>query len=121
MSQKINNNRDLELFAKDLAQDRAAAESLLWHYALKSGKMNGYSFRRLQPVGELKVNFICQRLNLIIEIHGSTPISKSQSDKEREAGLRQLGYSVLSFSESEVVMGPGQVADQIRTVIQGLC
>ncbi len=121
MSQKINNNRDLELFAKDLAQDRAAAESLLWHYALKSGKMNGQFFRRFHPIGDFHVNFICKRLNLIIEIHGSTPISKTEIDKVRESALRQMGYSVLSFSESEVVMGPDRVANQIRAVIQGLC
>ena len=118
MNPLINGNRNLKLFAREMRSEGVEAESLLWYYALKSRKMNGYQFHRRYPVADSTVDFICLKLNLIIEIRGSTTVTKSTSDKKREEDLRRLGYMVLSFSDSEVVDKTDQVVKEIREAVE---
>ena len=117
MDLNFNANRDWRLFAHELHTQQTTGESLLWYGALKSKKMGGYQFRRRYLVNDSKVDFICLKLNLIIEIISNKPESLSLETK-RDEDLRRLGYMVLHFTESEVINQFGNVTEQIWDAIE---
>ncbi len=44
--------------AKSLRRNQTDAESLLWHY-LRNKQLDGYKFRRQQPIGPYIIDFAC--------------------------------------------------------------
>ena len=82
--------------------------------------MYGYQFNRQYPVGNYIVDFICRKLNLIVEIDGSSHISKSESDRKRQDDLEGLGYVILRFSEAEVVHRLDDVVEKISYAVETL-
>jgi len=117
---RIQYNRNLKTFARNLRNDGTNGEAILWFNALKARKMYGYQFNRQYPIGNYIVDFICRKLNLIIEIDGSSHLSKSVSDKERQDYLEGLGYVIIRFSEAEVVYRLDDVIEKICYAVESL-
>lgn len=82
--------------------------------------MYGYQFNRQFPIGNYIVDFICRKLNLIIEIDGSSHFSKSESDQKRQDYLEELGYEILRFSEAEVMHKLDDVVEKISYAVESL-
>ncbi len=80
--------------------------------------MYGYQFNRQYPIGNYIVDFVCRKLNLIIEIDGSSHFSKSASDLIRQNYLEDLGYIVMRFSEEEVVHRLDDVVGRISYAVE---
>jgi very-short-patch-repair endonuclease len=120
MDYYINHNRDLTLFTREWNTHWRKEEELLWHFSLKAKKMDGYQFIRNCSVNDTKVDFICKRLYLIIEIKRSASYMKSVVDRKREKELKNLGYTVLTFSESQVINQIEKLADRIRDTVKML-
>lgn len=77
------------------------AERVLWQ-ELKNDRLI-YKFRRQVSIGPFIVDFYCHELRLVIELDG--PIHKYQEDydRHREDWLRSRGYSVIRFTNDEVL------------------
>jgi len=116
----IQYNINLKPLARRLRSEGTKGEAMLWFYALKAKKMYGYQFNRQFPIGEYIVDFICRKLNLIIEIDGSSHLSKSESDRERQDYLKGLGNIILRFSEAEVVHRLDDVVEKISYAVESL-
>ena len=56
--------------AGKLKKNMTEAEACLWKYALSSGKMKGYVFRKQRPILNYIADFMCKELNLVIEVDG---------------------------------------------------
>ena len=65
----LNDDSVLQARAKNLRQNMSEAETRLWHH-LRAGRLNGYKFRRQQPMGNYIVDFVCVTPKLIIEADG---------------------------------------------------
>lgn len=65
--------------------------------------MDGHKFRRQRPVGPYVVDFIRLEKRLVIEVDGGQHNTQVPQDTEREAWLRQEGYTVLRFWNHEVL------------------
>ena len=113
-------NRNLKPLARQLRNEGTKGEAMLWFYALKARKMYGYQFNRQYPIGNYIVDFICRKLNLIIEIDGSSHISKSESDRERQDYLEGMGYTIMRFSEAEVVHRLDDVVEKLSYAVESL-
>ena len=120
MNHSLQYNRNLKPLARRLRSEGTKGEAILWFYALKARKMYGYQFNRQYPVGNYIVDFICRKLNLIVEIDGSSHISKSESDRKRQDDLEGLGYVILRFSEAEVVHRLDDVVGKISYAVETL-
>ena len=81
------------------------AEACLWKYVLKAGKMKGYKFRRQRPVLQYIADFMCKELLLIIEVDGIYHefAEIAARDKVRQLRLEQVGFTVLRFTNDEVL------------------
>ena len=55
--------------AQALRQTRTDAEGLLWHF-LRNKQLDGYKFRRQQPIGSYIADFACLPRKLLIELDG---------------------------------------------------
>lgn len=95
--------------AKLLRRNMTKAEEILWMF-LRSG-INGIKFRRQHPISNYIADFFCHKAKLIIEIDGGIHLQNEvqQLDKEKQASLERLGYTVLRFSNRNVIHEPEKV------------
>jgi very-short-patch-repair endonuclease len=117
---KYNRNKDLKPLSRELRTFGTKGEAVLWKMVLKARKMNGYQFNRQFIIEDYIVDFICRKLNLIIEIDGSSHLVKNKADLERQNKLENLGFSVLRFSEYEVLGALEDVHNKIFYAVKAL-
>lgn len=118
----INNyyNPKLKEFAQELRTETISrAEKYLWKNAL-SRNQQGVKFKRQRPILHFIVDFFSQDIGLIIEIDGNSHANKGDYDRMRQNKLEELGYTILRFSEGDVITNLGDVITQIQHVIHCL-
>jgi very-short-patch-repair endonuclease len=113
-------NTDLKPLSRELRTYGTKGEAVLWKKVLKAKLMNGYQFNRQFIIENYIVDFICRKLNLIIEIDGSSHLTKGSADYERQLKLEELGFTVLRFSEFEVLGALEDVHNKIFFAIEAL-
>jgi len=117
---KYHRNTDLKPLSRELRTFGTKGEAVLWKMVLKARLMNGYQFNRQYIIEDYIVDFICRKLNLIIEIDGSSHLTKGSSDYERHLRLEELGFIVLRFSEFEVLGALEDVHNKIYYAIEAI-
>lgn len=108
MTEGYNNhfyNRNLQPNANRLRKEMTKAEACLWKYVLRAGKMKGYGFRRQRPVLNYIADFMCKELMLIVEVDGSIHELEEvrNNDEQRQKALEEAGFTVLRFTNNEVL------------------
>lgn len=114
----INNyyNPKLKEFAQELHTETISrAEKYLWKNAL-SRNQQGVKFKRQRPILHFIVDFFSQDIGLIIEIDGNSHANKGDYDRMRQNKLEELGYTILRFSEGDVITNLEDVITQIQHV-----
>lgn len=98
-------NKNLQPNANRLRKEMTKAEACLWKYVLRAGKMKGFQFRRQRPVLIYIADFMCKELMLIVEVDGSIHHLEevSKNDKIRQKALEETGFTVLRFTNEEVL------------------
>ena len=98
-------NKNLQPYANRLRKEMTKAEACLWKYVLRAGKMKGFSFRRQRPVLKYIADFMCKELMLIIEVDGSIHQQEEviTNDEVRQKALEEAGFTVLRFTNDEVL------------------
>jgi len=98
--------------AKRLRRDQTDAERKLWLY-LRSRQMNGFKFRRQQPIGRCIVDFFCPESKLVVELDGGQHADQAEADQRRTGFLAKAGYRVLRFWDNDVLTEPEAVLQKI--------
>ena len=100
-----NYNKNLQPFANKLRKEMTKAEACLWKYVLKAGQLKGYRFRRQRPALKYIADFMCMELMLIIEVDGITHHWEETivKDKKKQDDLEIAGFTVLRFTDEEVL------------------
>ncbi len=98
-------NKNLQPYANRLRKEMTKAEACLWKYVLRAGKMKGCQFRRQRPVLSYIADFMCKELMLIIEVDGSIHELEEvrKNDEERQKALEEAGFTVIRFTNEEVL------------------
>ena len=115
-------NPHLQPFADTLRKRMTKAEACLWKYVLRAGQMNGYTFNRQRPVLRYVADFMCKPLRLIIEVDGSIHDDPKvhKHDVFRQSELESCGFSVLRFTNDEVLSNIDFVRNSILIKINEL-
>jgi very-short-patch-repair endonuclease len=96
---------DVPISAKSRARAMRAeptdAERQLW-YALRDRRMQALKFRRQAPVGPYIVDFLCIAHRLVVEADGSQH-AESRRDVVRDERLAREGYTILHFSNRDIL------------------
>jgi very-short-patch-repair endonuclease len=113
-------NTKLKDYARELrSQNATKGERFLWK-AVLSKNQTGVRFLRQRPVLHFIVDFFAPGLGLIIEIHGTSHSNKGEEDYQREMTLKNLGFTILRFSEGAVLNNLAALENEIRNVIYSL-
>ena len=98
-------NKNLQPYANRLRKEMTKAEACLWKYVLRAIKMKGYPFRRQRPVLQYIADFMCKELMLIVEVDGSIHELEEvrKNDEQRQKALEEAGFTVLRFTNEEVL------------------
>ena len=90
------------------------AEAALWE-ALRT-KKTGSKFRRQHIIGDVIVDFVCLKEKLVIEVDGGyhNEPEMQEADKIRTEYLESHGYSVLRFTNEEVLINTENVLKHIQ-------
>jgi very-short-patch-repair endonuclease len=101
--------------AKRLRTTMTRAETLLWRY-IKAGRIDGLSFRRQVPMRKYIADFVCHSRWLIVELDGESHDfeSRIQQDEERDAWFASQGYTIVRFTNQEVLANLNGVVEGIR-------
>jgi len=101
-------------------QHQTQSEKLLWN--LIRGKSLGVSFRRQHPIDQFIVDFVCLSIKLIIEVDGGYHDEEEQQiyDKNRSLILTDYGYTIIRFSNEEILSSPIDVINSIKHYINNL-
>lgn len=79
----IETNQNTTEFARMLRKEATSAERVLWQY-LQDRNLEGFKFRRQQPLGKYIVDFVNFEANLIIELDGGHHAEEEDLDKIRD-------------------------------------
>ncbi len=96
------------------------AEKILWEH-LRNHK-SGFRFRRQHPLWNYVVDIYCHQLKLVIEVDGDIHLNAEVQtrDKEKENGLKNLGLTILRFTNEEIFHDLEIVLLQIDNTIYDL-
>ena len=85
-------------------------------------KILGVKFRRQYNIGGYITDFYCHELKLIIEIDGSVHNIEEikRNDLKREYILKNLGYTILRYSNDDVVVNPSFIIANLKKIIDTL-
>lgn len=119
MQEEFNNlhyNKHLQPNANKLRKEMTKAEVCLWKYVLRGRMMMGFQFRRQRPVLKYIADFMCKELMLVIGTDGITHIDEKvyKKDLKKDHDLLQAGFTVLRFSDNEVLDNIGWVRITLR-------
>lgn len=79
--------------------------------------MKGWKFVRQYPVGPYIADFACYAAKLVIELDGGQHAERVAADNVRTAYLRQRGWEVMRFWNSEMLDEPVSVAQRIAEML----
>ena len=108
----------LKQYANENKMFMTEAEQLLWK--LLRGKGIGYKFRRQHIIGEYIADFANLHYKLVVEVDGKYHFKGDQpvADDIRTSDLNKMGYTVIRFTNDEVLNNIHQVEWQIKNVIK---
>ena|SRR5215472_5397219 len=101
--------------AKSLRRTMTRAETLLWRY-LKAHRVDGLGFRRQVPMQSYIADFVCYPARLVIELDGESHDfdSQQQRDRARDAWFESQGFTVLRYTNVDVLTNLAGVVESIR-------
>jgi leucyl-tRNA synthetase len=103
--------------AKEMRKGHTEAEDILWQQ-LRNNQL-GEKFRRQHPVDAYIVDFICLQKRLIVEADGGYHENEEQKtyDAERTKVLDEIGFTIIRFTNEEVIKNTKAVIKKIKTAI----
>ena len=102
---------ELQHIAKILRKRPTDAEKLMWRH-LRGKQLEGFKFRRQEPIGNYVADFVCYEKRIIVEVDGSQHCS--EKDHERDRWFEGQGFKVIRFWNSEVLKNTEGVWEVIR-------
>ncbi len=104
--------------ARRLRQTPTEAEIRLWS-RLRRKQLDGFRFRRQQPIGPYVVDFFCPEAALIVEVDGGQHAWSETEDSARTRWLEARGYRVVRFWNNDVLGNTDGVLLSIRDALHG--
>ena len=107
--------KDLTGVARRLRKYSTDTELHLWRH-LRERQIEGFKFRRQQPVGRYVVDFVNLEKKVVVELDGGQH-TLDPGDKIRDEWLKAEGYKVLRFWDNQVFSNLEGVLENIRNAL----
>jgi very-short-patch-repair endonuclease len=108
---------ELRKNARMMRKNMTVVEKILWYQVLKKLPVR---FLRQKIIYYYIVDFYCAKAKLIVEVDGiqHTEKENKEYDAKRTAFLKNRGYKVIRFSNSEIVHDVYGVEERIKEVLE---
>jgi len=100
-------------YARALRKNATQAEAMLWS-RLRARQIEGAKFRRQQPLENFIVDFVNFEKRIVIELDGGQHAEDKAKDEERDICLKDNGFTILRFWNSQVFENLEGVLETIR-------
>ena len=97
--------------AKILRKRPTDAEKLMWRH-LRGKQLEGFKFRRQEPIGNYVADFVCYEKGILVEVDGGQ--HSVEKDRDRERWFEGQGFKVLRFWNNDVLKNTERVWEVIR-------
>ena len=108
--------KNLTNIARELRKKATEAERVLWGQ-LSRRKMEGFKFRRQQPIGQYIVDFVNFEKKLIVELDGGQHKIQKNDDKKRDNWFEEQGFRVLRFWNNDVFENLEGILEVVRKIL----
>jgi len=108
--------KDMLTRARSLRRELTPAERLLWG-RLRSGRLDGFKFRRQMWLKGYIADFACVEARLVVEADGSQHGEAEQYDARRSNAYAEEGFQTLRFWNSEIFENLDGVLRAIREAL----
>jgi very-short-patch-repair endonuclease len=105
--------------AKSMRKAMSEPETRMW-LALRAERFDRIKFRRQKVIGSYIVDFAANAPKLVIEIDGDSHADQEAYDAARTQVLEQQGYTVIRFTNSEVMTNMEGVLERLSEVVARL-
>ncbi len=107
-------NKNLKPLARNLRSTMTDAERLVWS-KIRRKQIIGFQFYRQKNIGHYILDFYCPKGNIILEIDGGQHYTTEgmKKDMERDQYFNSLGFTVLRFSDLDVLKNIDGVIENI--------
>ena len=102
--------------ARELRTNMTEAERALWKH-LRLRQLDGFKFRRQQPIDQYIVDFACLEARVLVEVDGGHHAETVSQDAARDTWLESQGFRVLRFWNSQVLGETSAVLETIRDAL----
>jgi very-short-patch-repair endonuclease len=106
---------EIEETAIKLRNNLTPAEARLWK-ALRNKQLEGLRFRCQHPVGNFILDFYCPSCKLVVEVDGEIHAYQAEYDNQRTNKLAEYGYTLIRFSNEQIINDLPNVLAEIRRV-----
>ena len=106
--------------AEEMRKNPTEAESAMWEM-LRAKNLDA-KFRRQHIIGDYIVDFVCLDKQLVVELDGGYHNDSEQKelDRQRTKFLQSKGFSVLRFTNEEVLGNTGETLSIISNALKHL-
>ena len=108
-----------KIYQKALRKNQTPAEQVLWQ-VVRNKQLGGFKFRRQHIIDVFIVDFVCLRANLIIEVDGKIHDFQKEYDEARTKYLNEMNFSVIRFTNEEVLGDINEVKKRIIEVLDNI-
>jgi len=112
--------RHITYRARALRQAATPAEKLLWEH-VRARRLDGFKFRRQQPLGRYVVDFYCEQAAICLEADGQQHDPPPPQDVRRDRLLTGAGLLVLRFPNDQILRHTDEVVRLIREALHARC
>jgi len=98
--------------ARELRKNATDCERLLWLH-LRAHRLQGFKFKRQQPIGAYIVDFVCFETRCIVEADGGHHAEQIDYDTRRDDWLKSQGFTVLRFWNNDILANTEGVLETI--------
>ena len=91
----------------------------MWN-ALKQKRAMEFDFDRQKIIGNYIVDFYCAKLNLVLEIDGSSHDDKYICDSVRHRYLESLGLTVVHIPDKDVKHKMNEVLNMLEVIMSNI-
>ena len=108
----------LKEFSSSNRKQPTEAEYILWQLLRKD--QTGYKIRRQHAISQFIGDFVCLEKGLVIEVDGHHHKSIKEADEARTEILNDLGFTVVRFTNDEVLQSPLKTVERIKELLESL-
>ncbi len=99
--------------ARELRRRATEAEKRLW-FQLRHRQIEGFKFRRQQPIAKYVADFVSFEKRVIVELDGGQHKARQDEDRARDQFFEDEGFEVIRFWNTEVFENLEGVLEVIR-------